>query len=352
MVSYTGKQVLVTGGLGFIGSNLVIRLVEAGAKVTVADSGVIGCGANRRNIDPVASDVEVLDFDIGDIDRARHLLKRTQCIFNLAGEVSHIHSMDFPERDLEINTRAQLRFLRECAQEAPGVRIVYGGTRQVYGTPEYLPVDERHPIVPVDFNGVHKYAATMYHLMLARTGRLDSVVLSLTNTYGPRMALDVPCQGVLPVFFRKLLLNKPIEIYGDGLQSRDPLYVDDAVEAFMLAGAIPVLPERVYNVGGPEVLSLAAIARSVCALASAKPPVHRRFPEELKKIDIGSFHTDCCRIARDLQWRAAIPFGEGARRTLEYFRSNLRHYLDATKGDPVCKLRERIETKPVSALAS
>src|SRR5262249_39349472 len=148
-----------------------------------------------------------------------------------------------------------------CRRAAAGVRIVYAGTRQIYGVPQYLPVDELHPIHPVDFNGVHKYAATMYHLMLSRAGYLDGVELRLTNVYGPRMALDVPSQGFFSAFLRRLTLGQGLEIYGDGQQLRDLAHVDDVVDAFLLAGARPRLESRTYNVGGPEALSIERIAR-------------------------------------------------------------------------------------------
>src|SRR5215831_14378998 len=203
-MSYEGKAVVITGGLGFIGSNLAIRLISAGARVSIIDSSEPGCGANLHNIQPVADQCKILDLDIADAHRAKDVIRQADIIFNLAGEVSHVHSMEFPERDLRINSLAHLRFLQVCAREAPAIRIVYAGTRQVYGIPKYLPVDEDHPVRPVDFNGVHKFAATMYHLIFARMRVLDAVVIRLSNVYGPRMALDVPCQGFLSTFIRRL----------------------------------------------------------------------------------------------------------------------------------------------------
>src|SRR5687768_5239388 len=213
---YRNKKILVTGGLGFIGSNLAVRLAEQGARVVVVDSLMTGCGGNPFNLDPVQALVDVTQADIGDVDRVRDAIRGSDAIFNLAGEISHVHSMRFPVRDLEINTLAQLKFLQAVVEIAPGARIVYAGTRQVYGVPEYLPVDETHPVNPVDFNGVHKYAATMYHLMLQRMGVLDAVVLCLTNVYGPRMALNAPCQGFLSTYLRKLLTGQTLEVFGDG----------------------------------------------------------------------------------------------------------------------------------------
>lgn len=337
---YTGKRALVTGGLGFIGSNLCIRLVAEGAEVTAVDSAVAGCGANAFNLHPVDSQVRVIRADIGEPGPLRDAIAHNDVVFNLAGEISHIHSMQFPERDLQINTVAQLRFLLECAAHAPGIRVVYASTRQIYGAPRYLPVDEKHPIQPVDFNGVHKYAASMYHQMLSRTGQIDGVVLRLTNVYGPRMALNVPCQGFLSTFLRRLILKQPLAVYGDGRQLRDPMYVDDAVEAFLRAGLADPLPARAYNVGGPQALSLREIAETAAHVAGGVEIVDRPFPAEIKSIDIGSFTSDSTLIAHDLGWRAVVSFEEGLARTLDYYRANLDHYLDPDEPEPACDMPE------------
>jgi nucleoside-diphosphate-sugar epimerase len=351
---YRNKKVLVTGGLGFIGSNLAIRLVEQGARVTVVDSQVLGCGANAVNLAPVADSVDVIHADIGDFDRIRSVVRSCDLIFNLAGEISHVHSMQFPVRDLEINTLAQLRFLQGLVETAPGIRVLYAGTRQVYGVPEYLPVNEEHPVNPVDFNGVHKYAATMYHLMLYRMGLLDAVVLRLTNIYGPRMALDTPCQGFLSTYLRRVLTGHALEVFGDGRQLRDPLFVDEVVDAMLLAGGATKLASRSYNVGGPEPLPVAQIAETTSRLAGVPPPIYREFPEERKAIDIGSYHTDSTRIREQLGWKAQIRFEEGMRRTLDYYADKLGLYLDPAGGEPSCKLANLTKTlkadSPVTAV--
>jgi UDP-glucose 4-epimerase len=337
-VSYNNRKVLITGGLGFIGSNLAIRLAREGARVTIVDDSVIGCGANEFNIEPVRDSVQVIPRSIAEADYFHQALEGCEVVFNLAGEISHIHSMAMPERDLEINTLAQLHFLSVLTRHAPGVRVVYAGTRQVYGAPEYLPVDEKHPINPVDFNGVHKYAATMYHLMLSNSGQLDAVVLRLTNVYGPRMALDVPCQGFLGTFLRKLATGQRLEIFGDGRQLRDPVYVDDVVEAFIIAGAAEKLGSRSYNVGGPEPLSMAEIAAIASEAAGVEPPAVREFPEDRKMIDIGSYYTDSTLIRGELGWSPSVRFPEGLARTLDYCRQHLPRYLDPAILNPPCKL--------------
>ncbi len=327
MHPYLNRKVLITGGLGFIGSNLAIRMVAEGARVTVVDSSVSGCGANLFNLDPVRDRVRVLPFDLNEAPQFHAELADADVVFNLAGEISHIHSMHFPERDLQINATAQLRFLLECVSARRGVRVVYASTRQIYGAPDYLPVDEDHPIRPIDFNGVHKATACMYHEMLTRTGDLDAVLLRLTNVYGPRMALNVPAQGFLSTFLRKALLGESLQIFGDGAQLRDPVYVDDVVEAFVLAGGVASPPSRTYNVGGPASLSLRQIGTIASELAGGLALEQRPFPDEMKPIDIGSYRTDSGRIERELGWRPRIGFADGLRLALDYYRPILEHYL-------------------------
>jgi len=339
-MNYRGSRAIVTGGLGFIGSNLVLRLVELGAEVTVIDSQIPGCGGNLYNLDPVRGAVNVIDADISEPAAFRDALRRADVVFNLAGEISHVHSMQFPERDLQVNTVAQLRFVLACSEDARKARVVYAGTRQVYGVPQYLPVDEGHPIRPVDFNGVHKFAATSYHLMLTRAGMLDAVVLRLTNVYGPRMALDVACQGVLSTFIRRSILGQQIDVFGDGEQFRDPVYVDDVVEAFLLVGQTDVLPHRSFNVGGREVVTLNDIAKVASDLGSCPPPRTRPFPDDRKPIDIGSYRSDYSRIQRTLGWEPTVRFGEGMARTIEYYRDRLNFYLDPDEPNPACRMPE------------
>src|SRR5437868_2072185 len=239
---YAGKRVLVTGGLGFIGSNVAVRLAQEGAEVTVIDSAVPGCGANRHNLAPFSGRINVIDDDIGALLAHREAVTGTAVVFNMAGEISHINSMRDPVRDLELNTVSQLRFLLALREICPGIRVVYASTRQVYGVPQFLPINESHPVNPIDFNGIHKHAAASYHRLLTASGEIEASILRLTNIYGPRMALNIPEQGVLGHFFRRALLGDDFEVFGDGKQLRDPVYVDDIVEAFLLAGARKGLP--------------------------------------------------------------------------------------------------------------
>jgi len=323
---YAGKRVLVTGGLGFIGSNVAVRLAHEGAEVTVIDSSVRGCGANRHNLRPFAERINVVNDDIGALLAHRDAVDGTAVVFNMAGEISHINSMRDPVRDLELNTVSQLRFLLALREICPGIRVVYASTRQVYGVPQFLPINESHPVNPIDFNGIHKHAAASYHRLLTARGEIDASILRLTNIYGPRMALNIPEQGVLGHFFRRALLGDGFEVFGDGKQLRDPVYVDDIVDAFLLAGSRNGLPATTMNVGGRDALSLAEMARILAAEGGGQAH-YRPFPEGHKAIDIGSFSTDNSFIRETLGWEPKIPFAEGARRTIAYFRQHREHYL-------------------------
>jgi UDP-glucose 4-epimerase len=347
---YKGKEVLVTGGLGFIGSNLALRLLSLGARVTVVDSLVRGCGGHAHNLEPRSAEAGIVIADIGEPAAFADALSCADIVFNLAGEISHIHSMRFPERDLAINTISQLRFLQETARLNPGVRVVYASTRQIYGAPRYLPVDEQHPVQTIDFNGVHKYAATAYHQLFTAAGQLDAVVLCLTNVYGPRMGLDNPCQGFLANFIRRALTGQTIEIFGDGLQLRDPIYVDDLLDLFLLTGLMSKPPARLYNVGGPEVLSLSRIAELASAAAGAPAPVFREFPPDRKAIDIGSYSTDSSAVRSDLGWCASTSFEEGLALTFDFYRTELHRYLNPDVPNPKCKLVSVPAVKPAPAV--
>jgi UDP-glucose 4-epimerase len=325
-MNYAGKRVLVTGGLGFIGSNLAVRLARDGAQVTVLDSTVRGCGANTHNLEPFLTRISVIQDDIGALKTYHRDVVGTDVVFNMAGEISHINSMRDPVRDLALNTTSQLCFLLGLRDICPGVRVVYASTRQVYGVPQYLPINESHPINPIDFNGIHKHAAASYHRLLTASGEIDATILRLTNVYGPRMALNIPEQGVLGHFFRRALNGEDIEVFGDGKQVRDPVYVDDIVGACLLAGAKTGLPNTNMNVGGMEALPLEEMAR-ILAAEGGGAVRHRPFPEGHKAIDIGSFSTDNSFIRETLGWNPLVPFATGARLTLDYYREHREHYL-------------------------
>ncbi|MDZ7639808.1 MAG: NAD-dependent epimerase/dehydratase family protein [Bryobacterales bacterium] len=332
MGAYRGRHVLVTGGLGFLGSNLALALRGSGARVTVVDSLVPGCGGALANLGDAINDIRVTLADIADAGKVSPLLRDAEIVFNLAAEISH--SGDFAEasRDLDLNVRSQLSFLNLCAQHFPGRRVVYTSTRQVYGPPAYLPVDERHPVQPVDFNGVHKQAAAHYHLLLTRMGKLDAVVLNLTNIYGPRVGLGLPGQGFMAHFVAQALEGKPLRIFGDGSQTRDPLFVNDAIEAILLAGLAELSEHRTFNIGHPEVWSLKEIAELLSDIAGLPAPQLCPFPEGRRAIDIGSYSTDTRLAHAVLGWQASTRMPDGIRETLDYYGWAARQHACSTSG--------------------
>ncbi|CAB4576598.1 unannotated protein [freshwater metagenome] len=320
---------VVTGGLGFIGSNLVHRLVSLGVHVRVIDAVVAEHGANHRNLDGLdGSLVDVLETDIGD-PRVGPVLRGVGHVFNLAGQVSHTASMTDPVRDLELNTITHARFLEMLRVENQQARVVHTSTRQVYGRVDRFPVDEHTPARPIDVNGVAKLAGEHLHLVYAHAHRMAITSLRLTNVYGPRQRLTSDELGFLPVFVRKALLGEPIELFGGGEQRRDCLFVDDVVDA-ILAASTPKALGAVYNVGHVRSHSLREIADELTSLAGTGsevvttpwPPVHRR-------IDIGSFETDSGAIRHDLGWEPATELAAGLRRTLDFYRDR-PWYLSST----------------------
>jgi UDP-glucose 4-epimerase len=318
--SYDDIPVLVTGGMGFIGSNLAVALVRRGARVTVVDAQVPGCGGNPANLEEVRDQIHLVRCDLQDADQMRELIPKQRIIFNLAGEISHISSMTNPLRDLAINCAAQLQFLNLCRLINQRATIIYASSRQVYGVPQYTPVDENHPVSPVDFNGVHKHATEGYHFLLRNQFQMHTICLRLGNIYGPRQAIYQDCRGFIDAFVRMALELRPIEIFGDGKQLRGMVYVDDAVDAFLKAGLSADDAAPVYNVGAPQPIALIEIAETLMRLTGGPAPIFRPFPQERLSIDVGSFHTSSEKFRRDYGWYPQIGIEEGLRNTIQFFR--------------------------------
>jgi len=325
---YKGKAVLVTGGCGFIGSNLAIRLVRAGAQVTIVDSMFEGYGGNLHNIAPVADDVRLNISDMRDQVSLRHLVRDQEVIFNLAGQVSHIDSMLDPVTDLEINAKAQLGVLEACRHVNPAARVVLTSTRQIYGRPRYMPVDENHPLDPVDVNGINCIAGEWYHLLYHRVYGIPATVLRLTNTYGPRQLLRHNRQGFLGWFIRLVLEGREIQLFGDGAQRRDMNYVDDVVDAILLAGARDEAVGEVYNLAGDEPVSLKDLTERMIRIAGRGSYRLVPWPEEKKRIDIGDFYGDATKIKTALGWAPRVGIDQGLAATFDYYRDCLDKYVD------------------------
>lgn len=327
MSHYSGKKVLVTGGCGFIGSNLCIELVRLGAEVTIVDSMIPEYGGNLHNIDPVKNDVRLNISDVRDQVAMRYLVRDQEVIFNLAGQVSHIDSMNDPVTDLEINAKAQLGVLEALRRHNPEARIVLTSTRQIYGRPQYMPVDERHPLQPVDVNGINCIAGEWYHLLYHDVYGIPASVLRLTNTYGPRQLLAHNRQGFIGWFVRLVMQDEQIQIYGDGSQKRDLNFVDDVVSAILLAGERENAVGQVYNLAGDKPVSLKDLTAEMIEVAGRGSFSLVPWPEEKKKIDIGDFYGDHSKITDDLGWKPETGLKDGLKNTFDYYKSCLDKYI-------------------------
>ena len=325
-MSYTDRNVLITGGLGFIGSSLARRLVELGARVTLVDSLIPEYGGNRANIAGIEDRVTVEIADVRDTARLPSFIRGRDLVFNLAGQTSHVDSLHDPYTDLEINCRAQLSILETVRQENPDAKVVFASTRQLYGRPLYLPVDEKHPLAPVDPNGVNKAAGEWYHLVYGQIYGLRCSVLRLTNTYGPRMRVRDDRQTFLGTWLRLAVLGEELLVFGDGTQQRDFTYVDDAVEAFLLAGASAEADGEVFNVGGEPPVSLGDLAALLVEVAGAGSWRLVPFPEERRTIDIGDYFADDSKIRSRLGWEPRVGLREGLERSLAYYREHGTDY--------------------------
>lgn len=324
---YKGRSVLITGGLGFIGSNLARRLVEiGGVTVTIVDALLPDQGGNLFNLDGIKDRVAIHIADIGVDSAINHLVGGVDYIFNLAGNHSHLESMLHPQRDLELNCAAQLTLLEACRNFNPHVKIVFTSTRQVYGKPIYLPVDEQHRVAPPDINGIHKLAAENYHQLYHQIYGMRSVCLRLTNTYGPRQLLHHSRQSFIGWFIRQAIDGGRIELFGDGKQRRDLVYVDDVVEALLLAGASEAAEGEIFNLGGAKPVSLAELADELISITGCGSVVSVPFPPERQLIDIGNCYSSYRKIETALGWRPVTPLRAGLVRTIEFYRRNQAHY--------------------------
>jgi len=323
---YRGRKVLVTGGLGFIGSNLCRSLADLGARVLAVDSLLPDYGGNLFNLAGYEDRVQVNIADVRGHGMG-YLVRGQEVLFNLAGQVSHIDSMTDPFTDLEINCRSQLWILEALRQNNPEARVVYAGTRQVYGKPTRLPVDESHPLNPTDVNGINKISGELYHLVYHSVYGIRACSLRLTNTYGPRQLIRHSRQGFIAWFIRKAVLGEEIQIYGDGSQKRDFDYVDDVVDAFLRAGASDQAPGQVFNLGGETAISLLDLAKMLIDIAGAGSYTLVPFPEDRKRIDIGDFEADASKIRAALGWQPRVGLREGLERTVDYYRQHKERYL-------------------------
>ena len=324
---YRGRRVMVTGGLGFIGSNLARRLTELGADILLVDSLIDDYGGHLFNIDGVESKVRVNIADIRQRTTMNYLVRDREVIFNLAGQVSHIDSMLDPYNDLEINCKSQLTLLEACSNHNPSAKVVFAGTRQVYGKPDRLPVDETHLVRPTDINGINKVAGEYYHLVYNNVFGVRACSLRLNTIYGPRQLVRHNRQGFIGWFVRLSVEDKEIQIFGDGQQLRDFVYVEDAADAFLRAGATDAVNGQVFNVGGAQPISHLELVSLLIETAGTGAYRLVEWPPDKKVIDIGSFYADSTRFRQTTGWEPATTLRDGLARTIAYYREHLPRYL-------------------------
>jgi UDP-glucose 4-epimerase len=331
---YRGRRVMITGGLGFIGSNLARRLADFDADILLVDSLIPDYGGNLFNIAGVEDRVHVNVADVRQASTMNYLVRDRDVIFNLAGQVSHIDSMRDPHTDLEINCRSQLTLLEACRHHNPRAKLVYASTRQIYGRPDYLPVTEQHLVRPTDVNGINKAAGEYYHLVYNNVFGIRAAALRLTNVYGPRQLVKHNRQGFIAWFIRLALEGREIQVFGDGSQIRDFVYVDDVVNAFLIAGMCDACNGGAFNVGGEEHMAHRDLVQLLVELAGSGSYRFVDWPAEKKAIDIGSFYADSSHFKCTTGWRPEVSLRDGLARTLAYYREHISHYIDPTDTSP------------------
>ena len=325
MKNFRYKKILITGGLGFIGSNLAIKLVNLGASVEIYDALIKNFGGNTFNIEPVKDNLKITIADLRETLKTEKSVKNKDFIFNLAGNLSHIDSMKDPFMDTDINCRAQLCLLEACRKYNPKVKIVFAGTRNQYGKALYMPVDEKHWQEPTDINGINSMAAEKYHLLYSRIYKIPAVSIRMTNTFGPRHQMIHSRQGVLNWFIRLLIDSKQVELFGDGMQLRDVNYIDDVVDALLLVATSRKTVGQVYNLGGNPV-TLNDFVKAIIDKLGYGAYKTVRFPKERASIEIGSYVADISKIKEDLGWEPKVHMDVGIKNTIDYYLKNKKHY--------------------------
>jgi len=324
--SFSGKRALITGGLGFIGSNLAHRLAGLGAEVCLVDALLPESGGNPFNIDGIEDRVRVVAGDIGDRSLMSGIVESQDYLFNLAGQVSHLGSLQDPGHDLELNCSSHLSLLELCREQNPAVKIVHASTRQIYGRPHYLPVDEKHGLEPVDFNGISKMAGEWYHVLYHRIYKLRTTCLRMTNVYGPRMWVKDGKLTFIGLWFRQLVAGEELKVFGTGKQVRDFNYVDDVLDALLLSAASPEADGKVYNLGGDGPIALIDLARLMVEIHGSGSFRLVEFPAERERIDIGDYYGDYTRIHEELGWEPKTPLRHGLSQTMDFYTQNHEHY--------------------------
>lgn len=323
---YRGKKVLITGGLGFIGSNLAIRLAYLGADVTIVDSNLEGGGANEFNISPINENTKIFRHDIADRAKMLPLIENADYVFNLSGYNNHLDSMVHPEKDLYANCVSQLAFLSTCAEKRVKANIIFTGTRTQYGRVSENPVSESALQNPLDIHGSHKSLAEQYHLMFNKNHGLKTIVVRVTNVYGPRQAIRPRGVGLIASFILSVLEGGEIEIFGTGDRTREILFVDDLIDALIGLNITEAAVGQCYNVGGFSV-PLMEIAETLISTAGKGKIRYKPFPQEVRNIEVGEVRLDNTKIEKTCGWRPTTTPEKGLSKTMEFIIANKEKYI-------------------------
>jgi len=322
---FNNSKVLITGGTGFIGSNLAIKLVDLGARVEIFDSLISEQGGNLHNLDGINEKIKFTKADIRDEKKITQSVEDKDFLFNLAAYTSHEGSMKDPFTDFDINCRGNLILLEACRKNNSDVRIIYTGTRGQYGKILYTPVDEKHPINPTDANGISKMAGEMYHFLFGKVYGMKVTSLRLTNTYGPRHLMKHGKLGFVNWFIRLAMDNEKIKVF-DGLQIRDLNFVNDAVNALLMVAVNKKTEGDVFNLGSGKPISIVDLTKLIIRITGSGSYEQIQYPKERKKIEIGDYIADISKIKNSVGWRPEISLKEGLKKTIEFYRLNKKNY--------------------------
>ena len=325
---FKAKRVLVTGGLGFIGSNLTIRLVELGARVTIVDNMMPRLGGNLSNVKQIADHIHINFSDVRDSHSMDYLVKDQEFIFHLAGQVNHVDSIRNPIQDLDINCRGTLVLLESCRQYNRDVKIIFAGTRGEYGSSVKLPVAEDHPTNPKGIYAVTNLTAEKMILVYDNVHKIPGACLRITNTYGPRHQMAHDEYGVLNWFIRKAIDGEIVPVFGDGRILRDFLYVDDLVDCFLQVAACDRAYGEVFNVGSGIPISFIELAKKIVQIAGKGKVAFTEFTQERKEVEPGDYYTDISKIKQIVGWEPKTDLEQGLRRTIEFYRKYKKEYWE------------------------
>jgi UDP-glucose 4-epimerase len=326
METFRGKEVLVTGGLGFIGSNLCAELVKYGAHVTIVDNMLPRQGGNLFNIRDIEDKVKVNFSDVRNGLSMNHLVKGQDYIFHLAGQVNHVDSMRNPIQDLEINCRGTLVLLEALRHNNLTARIIFAGTRGEYGSSVTLPVDENHPTNPKGIYAVTNLTAEKMVLVYDDIFGIKGACLRITNTYGPRHQMAHDEYGVFNWFIRKAVDDEAIPVFGDGRILRDFIYVEDLVECLLMVAATDSAYGEVFNIGTGVPVSFIELAKKIVRATGSGHVQFAEFTQERKEVEPGDYYADITKIKTTTGWAPRTSLEDGIRKTVEYYRKYKKEY--------------------------